>query len=98
MSEAHSIRLCVKSDKLEAALRDLAGLAERLPNVVQSFFDGLLGCSELVCFHSGDGPAGTAGDVWIRLEPSDRLLGLLAAFPARNIDGLVVQAEGHEHS
>lgn len=98
MNEAHSIRLCVISDKLEAALSDLAGLAERLPDVVQSFFEGLLGRSDLVRFHSSDGPAGSAGEIWIRLEPSDRLLGLLAAFPAGNIDGLVVQAEGHEHS
>ncbi|WP_140413377.1 hypothetical protein [Pandoraea sp. PE-S2T-3] len=98
MNEAHSIRLCVRSEKLELALRDLAGLAERLPNVVQSFFDGLLGSSDLVCFHSSDGAAGTAGEIWIRLEPSDRLLGLLAAFPTGNLDGLGVQAEGHEHS
>ncbi len=98
MSGMHSIRLCVQSSKLEAALQSLADLAERFPDVVQRFLEGLFDFSELVRIHSIDGPAGATGEAWIAFEPSDRLLEFLAATAAGKFEGLAVDVEGHEHS
>lgn len=87
MSDAASrpVAVTIRADAgpLVAALSALAELADRLPEVR----DGLLGpadfAKELVTLKPDALSAG-AGEIVVRLEPSDRLLGLLSAGGAGN--------------
>jgi hypothetical protein len=93
---AYKIQLVCDSRAVEAAIGCLSALAERFPDAVQGFLDGLLDPSELVRFDGGDGSARPAGEFRIALQPSDRLRDFLAALPAGDVERMVVQTEGHE--
>lgn len=90
--------------KLEAtaaiqALRDIDDAAADLPaeafgEIVERFLDGSDLASELRLVQSDNGTA-LAGELPVRLDPSDRLLCLSAAIRARNFDVMIVEAEGH---
>lgn len=81
-----SIRLIPESAPILDALANLSTLSKAFPDSVQRFLDGLLDPSELVCLDVGNGPAGSAGEFRIALQPSDRLLEFLATFPAGNVE------------
>lgn len=78
-----NVTLRVDSSTLVATLEELSAF----PEVADQFFNFLESGLELFRADT-KGPAALAtGDVWIRLEPSDRLLALLAAARAGHIDG-----------
>ncbi|ABE29892.1 hypothetical protein Bxe_A3087 [Paraburkholderia xenovorans LB400] len=91
----HTLRLTADASGVGASVQLLSELAKRFPEVVERFVDGLLDLSELVRVDVRNCTAGTAGEVRICLEPSDCFREFLAAVAAGNVDGLVVEVDGH---
>lgn len=75
-------------------LTALSELAERFPE----FGDSLLGLidsgDELFCLDSDSRSAPRAGEIVVRLNPSDRLAALMSAFRAGDFDLLAFEHDG----
>src|SRR5207249_3067860 len=93
--EKRSVRLWLDASELVAAL---AALSTEIPQLPLEIVERALGiCDaplEAVAFEI-DPDAAAAGVVGIRLQPSDRFRGLMAASGARNINRLIVEDAGH---
>ena len=84
-----TLRITADDSALEPVLGELLALIERLPKPLAEITDGpfdLLECpSELVRVDIDRGSA-PAGEFRVLLQPTDRLLGLVAALRARDRD------------
>ncbi|MBK3735565.1 hypothetical protein GAY29_21165 [Azospirillum brasilense] len=93
--------LTLKAD-MSAAIAVLSEINDACRNLeldlLREVVDGLLEggdiASEFRLVQCDACPTG-AGQLAIRFDPSNRLLGLPAALRARNLDALTVEAEGH---
>lgn len=83
-----SLRLVVESVPMSKALEALSALAERSPELVEGFLQGLDGASELVRVDLNLDPAVAAGECRISLQPSDSLREFLLASGAGQFDCL----------
>lgn len=83
---ALTIRLSADASALSAALAELSEFPERLHEVVELPFDRELGLTEFARVDRDVRIAGGADECRVLLQPSERLLDLLAAFRARDVD------------
>jgi hypothetical protein len=83
-------RLTIHCDAapFEAALASLAELAERSPELVRRFLDGLEDSTQLMRIESEGLTAAGAGECRTALHPSDLLVEFLAAARTGDLDGL----------
>lgn len=72
----------------EAALASLSELAERSPELVRRFLDGVDPSTQLVRIETEDMTAPRAGECRTVLHPSDLLAEFLAAARTGDVDGL----------
>lgn len=98
-----SLRLVVRGDNLTPAIRELGTLLDGLPReLAEKAADRLLGILDVpakIVRVEGDGSAATGADEFaVRLEPSDLLLGFMAALRAGDIEHLLVETESHGDS
>lgn len=98
MSGSYLVRLSIDSTAIEHAIERLSRIGDLFPEATERFLDGSLDLAKVVQVYGCDRPTTLAIELRVCLEPSDRFLEFLAAFPTGNLDGLGVQAEGHEHS
>ena len=93
--ERLSVRLRLDATELIGALTALSTeVADRPPEILHRALRVSDSPCESVVFDV-DPSAAAAGVVTIRLQPSDRLRGLVAAAGARDFDGLLVEKTGH---
>lgn len=79
----------------------LTALSAELPHCPLEIIKGAIDLCDLpsqLARIETDASATTAGEIAVRLEPSDRLRDLMAAIRARNVDRLVVEDSGHNES
>lgn len=86
----YAVKLVVDSSSVDRALASLAELAERFPEVVQRFLDGLDPRAKLFRIYPKRGFALRAGEVRIVLQPTNRLVHFLSAFGAGNIQPVMI--------
>ncbi len=85
MANRYSLRVGMNDGLALDAIRLLAQVPESAPQLVQRTLDLIDSGSEVFRVDLDDGTA-PARQIRVRLEPSDRLLDLLAAVRARNAD------------
>lgn len=78
-----------------AAVSTLTDLAERLPELLQRLVHLAELGAELATLHQSDESAGRTGEIRARLEPSDRLVKLVAALTACERELLVAERLAH---
>lgn len=88
MSELHLTLTCENDPSLDRALSALSEIAKRVPQAVDAFLGLFQSSGELVRVDGERFPAASAGDLRVVLQPSDRLLGFVAAFGTRDRDDL----------
>lgn len=83
-------RLTIHCDAapIEAAMASLSELAQRSPELVRRFLDGLEDSTQLMRIESEGLPAARAGECRTALHPSDLLVEFLAAARTGDVDGL----------
>lgn len=84
---ATSLTLRCNAAPIEAAMASLADLAERSPELVHGFLDGIDAATQLVRVEIDVLSAAGAGECRTVLHPSNALAELLAAAGAGDVDG-----------
>lgn len=85
--QALTLTLQLDTRAVQAAVSALGDLAKTRAEVVQEFLRTEDSLFDLRQIHA-DGLSACAGEVRLRLEPTDRLLRFLAACRAGNVDGV----------
>lgn len=80
-----TVQILATTDRLDKALRLLAKALDGRPEAVDCFLRALDSGTQLVRADQDCGSAAQTGQLWVRLEPSDWLLGFLAALGAGNV-------------
>lgn len=83
-----TLTLRCDAEPILAAISSLSELAQRSPELVQRFLDGLDASSELVRVELDGLPASRTGECRTVLHPSNRLAEFLSAAGAGEFDGL----------
>ena len=93
--QGQSVRLTLDASEFLAALADLSAEPAQLPAEIVQGAIGLCDFPAELARIDIDALTATAGELTVRLKPSDGLIGLVAALRARNADRLIVECTGH---